>query len=535
LASVALFLIISLVTLAGRWQNGSTDLYLSSDAANIASFSATLDQPEAFTGDGVLDDPRIFDFYLAAHIPLIRWMQTLVGDYGVAFVVLLAPHAFLHLLGFYVLGRVLFGSRPWALALALITFSPVSLNMGTFWGMYADAIPRVSFQVLLPFVLAAAVHLRGRPAFWPAIMGCMGLLTYVHPVSAPVWGLVLWFGFIVLAPSTWSRQRRFIQACLTGGAFAMVIGPSLVHYTRTFAIDNSAGYDLVRNALLFRLLPGMLDPPKAFLDFILTIPEIITIGAAAIVFTWYLDPASRPKQRMLHAWMAALLVVSVLLPSIEHAVARANRSMHLEIDLIRNLRYIIPLLLTFWMWTFSAWNRKDRGFSRPSAVGLIILATWIGQHPPAQVETAIRNFAAGRLTQENPMHAAFRRAVAALRASTLSGEQVLATFAPVHIRYGARRPVVYTYKDGGILAYADHKRLIAWHETAQHVRQVETNQRELARKGEWDTLFNSYAALGRKLDARILFLRIPDEAVIEEDEMLFRGGGFVIARIPPSS
>jgi hypothetical protein len=133
------------------------------------------------------------------------------------------------------------------------------------------------------------------------------------------------------------------------------------------------------------------------------------------------------------------------------------------------------------------------------------------------------------------MHAAFRRAVAALRASTLSGEQVLATFAPVHIRYGARRPVVYTYKDGGILAYADHKRLIAWHETAQHVRQVETNQRELARKGEWDTLFNSYAALGRKLDARILFLRIPDEAVIEEDEMLFRGGGFVIARIPPSS
>lgn len=526
-----LFALLSLAALAGRWQNGAMDLYLSSDAANIASFAAALDHPDGFAGDGALSDPGSFDFYLAVHIPLVRWLEALAGDYGVAFVWLLAPHVFLHLLGFYVLGRVLFRSRPWALGLTLLLLASVSLNLGTFWGLYADAIPRVTFQVLLPFVLAGAVHWADRPARWPILTAAMGLLVYVHPVSAPVWGVALWAGFLFAQPSGWSIRQRIMSALVTGGAFLLVVAPWVIHYTQTFAFGETADYDRVRAALEFRLMPGLLDPLKALVDFAATVPEVIVIGLGGAVFTWFLDPETRGRQRLLHVWMVALLVLAGVVPAIEHAVARATGVLHLEIDLVRNLRYLVPLLLTFWVWTFAGWNRRERGFRRPSAVGLIIVAAWIGQHPPALISDTVRNVTAGRLTAENPVHASFREAVTALREQTDPGEPVMATFAPVHIRYGARRPIVYTFKDGGILSYADHRRLVEWHQTALEVREVDQVQRENAQKGEWSIVLHAYETLAARLGARVLLLRLPDDADLSGHDVLHRKDGFVVTRV----
>lgn len=526
------FALVSALMLAGRWQHGDTDLYLKGDAANIATFAAALDHPENFAGDGVLGDPGSFEFYLAAHIPVIRWLARIWGGYGMAFVSLLAPHVFLHLLGFYILGRVLFTSRSWAFLLSAITFARLDLHVGTFWGMYDDAIPRVTFQVILPFLLASAIHWRNRPGAWPLVMAGAGLLTYIHPVSAPVWGLVIWLGFVLSLPQEWGWRRRTIRAAVTGAAFLVVISPWIAHYLQTFEYGRTADYNQVREAMAFRFIGGTLDPLQAVLDFVLAIPDVLVIGIGAILFVWHLDPASRSRQRILHIWLVALVGVSVAIPVIDHAFARAYGTTHFEIDLIRNLRYAVPLLMVFWIWCFSAWNRTDPGFSRPAVVGLILALSWTGQHSPALLVKALKNLSVGTFTEEDPVHASFRRAVKALQETTSPREPVLATFAPVHVRYGAQRAVVYTFKDGGILSYSNHAEMIRWHQKALNIREVEAGLSELKKSGEWDTIMPTYDQLASSLGASILFLRVPDDASLPDGEILYRKEGFVITRVP---
>jgi hypothetical protein len=526
------FALLSLLTLAGRWQSSTVDLRLSSDAANIASFAAALDHPDHFRGDGVLGDPKNFRFYLAVHIPLIRWLENTFGDYGVSFVALLAPHALLHLVGFYVFGRVLFRSRLWAAVLSLMAFAPLNLHVGTFWGMYVDAIPRVTFQVLLPFVLASAVHWRNLPAAWPLILGATGLLTYVHPVSAPVWGLVLWAGFLTSHPTEWNRAKRAGHALLTGGAFLLVITPWILHYLQNFEFGESVDYDVIREAMAFRFMEGTLDPPKAVLDFLMRAPEVFVIGIPAIACSWFLDPATRNRQRIVHVWIIGLLVASAIIPSLEHAIARANQTMHLEIDFVRNLRYLIPLAMAFWIWSFAAWHRNDLGFTRPVVVGLIFLLSWVGEHRPPLIVKAIRNFASGHLIREDPVHASLRKATDALVKLTGPEESIFSTFAPVNLRYAARRGGVYSFKDGGILSYANHEQMIRWYDDAIGIRRMQALQKERMEAGEWEAVLDGYESYGRKLGARILFLKLPVDTAPRERGILYWAGGFYISRIP---
>src|SRR5437870_715799 len=197
---VLAFGLLALIFYLGRWGGAYPFVFLESDAANIAGFAAAWDHPELFQGDELLGDQRNFGIYSTIHIPLIRALAKLTGDYGTAFIFLLGPHVFIQALGFYILGRVLFQSRYWATLLAIVTMMPVWLNLGEYWGIYDDPLPRVSFQALLPYLLAGTFYWRSNPAVWPWLLGFAGALIYVHPVSAPGWILAVWLGMWAFQP-----------------------------------------------------------------------------------------------------------------------------------------------------------------------------------------------------------------------------------------------------------------------------------------------------------------------------------------------
>ncbi|MDO8559756.1 MAG: hypothetical protein Q7S23_01825, partial [bacterium] len=191
----------------GRWQGAYPFAFLSGDSANIAGFAAALDHPGNFTGDAILSDPANFRFYQTIHLPLIRALTKITGDYGTSFIWLLGWHVLVQAVGFYILGRILFHRRYWAALYAIMTLVPVQLNL-EFWGAWSDPLPRFSFQALLPYLLAAALRWRSSPIAWPWLMAAAGVLVYVHPVSAPGWGLALWLGFVWGAPAAWSYQKK---------------------------------------------------------------------------------------------------------------------------------------------------------------------------------------------------------------------------------------------------------------------------------------------------------------------------------------
>ena len=83
---------IALAYTCGRVGLHFNDFLLSSsDAANIASFSAALDHPQLFANDALLSNPANFSFYSTLHIPLIRILAKWFGNYSTPFAFLIFP------------------------------------------------------------------------------------------------------------------------------------------------------------------------------------------------------------------------------------------------------------------------------------------------------------------------------------------------------------------------------------------------------------------------------------------------------------
>ncbi len=58
---------------------------------------------------------------------------------------------------YYLLGRVLYANRYWALLFTLAVSAPMNLAGGEVWGAVGDGMPRFTYQVLIPFLLIPGV------------------------------------------------------------------------------------------------------------------------------------------------------------------------------------------------------------------------------------------------------------------------------------------------------------------------------------------------------------------------------------------
>ena len=133
--AVVVFLGFAALYFLGRLQSNYPTLILSGDAGNLVSFAAAQAQPELFRGDPALGEANLTGYYATIYIPLIKALAPLAGgDYAWGYTWLVLPHVFLQLLGFYILGRLLFHNRFWALLLALLTAMPfIDVGLGEFW------------------------------------------------------------------------------------------------------------------------------------------------------------------------------------------------------------------------------------------------------------------------------------------------------------------------------------------------------------------------------------------------------------------
>jgi hypothetical protein len=471
----AFFLIYAIAFFLHRWQGFVPFVFLGGDAGNVASYVAALDHPALFIGDGALGDPDELGFYKTIHIPLLRLLGGLVGDYGTAFIFLLGPHIWIQALGFYVLGRVLFRSRFWAFLLALVNLMPVSLAVGTYWGAYQDPQPRFSFQSLLPFVLALTVIWRGQPRRWPWIMLSMGALMYVHPVSAPGWGFALWLGLWTQHPAEWNARRRLATMLQLGGLFLLVSAPFVMTYlgSREQGVPETVDFDVVYGILTERLPPAFFDVEVAILEFarnwqnasgLVWIWAVVGVGVL-----WRLRGHGRDLLPMLGLWALGLVFVSILLSYADQVHTAVRHALPVQIDLIRGIRYFVPLVLVLAFWPLAEAHERIQQAGHSARwglavafVGLALAAGWVSSHPPKSVIAGLSCWSRGRLTCPHPRGKFTLEAIEAVRTRTPIGAALLSTSEEMPIRYRALRPVVHARRDIGVLFYSKHERLTHW-------------------------------------------------------------------------
>jgi len=539
--AVLVFAAFAALYFLGRLQGNYPVVILSGDAGNIASYAAATDHPDWFLNDPILGASNNFGIYATVHIPLIRLLENLTGDYGLAYAWLVLPQTFLQLLGFYVFGRVLFKNRFWAFLLAFLTAMPVlEIGLGENWGVLQDALTRVTFQSLLPFVLALVLVWKDKPKRWPWLMVFAGLLVYAHPISTPAWGLAIWFSLWLFQPRSWTWKRRLLVMLGLGLVFLATLTPFALNYLHYRGRDQAADYAQVMTILQTYMPANLLNVPAALGNFLWTSTRslLLPLALTGLAATWILKKEERTPVKVVLLWMAGIFLTSIVIPFGERLVEARFQMLPLETELTRGIRYFVPLLLLFWLWPLAELTQrleKPRVRLAVMALGLALFGFWGGTHRPAvgDMLDTLACFTRGQIvcSAERPLEVVIQT----LRTETQPGEGVLFFVEdPAYIsqtlsvRYEALRPLVYTERDAGTLSYADRAALPAWLETTNQWQSLRSMTDPAAR-------LEGLVSLSASLEADYLVIDFPVPAEALTDlpvTVLLQNDGYSLFRLP---
>jgi hypothetical protein len=468
------FALFSLANFMGRWKGITPFVFLGSDAGIVTSFVAAYDNPDLFRHDVLLGNYSNFRYYLAIHPFLIHYLKELIGDYGTAYIVLLPFTTFMQAAGFYLLGRLLFANRYWATLLSIITLCPLALPVREFWGIYDDPLPRSLFHAFLPFLLAGAFHFKSRPKMWPVLMACVGLAFYSHPVSVPCWAFAFWLGMFMFLPPHWSLWKQVLYMGITGGVFVLVVLPWVANFALVHdrAACEGITYGDVVGIIANRVGPELLSVKLAvglWWERLQRWPLNLyfagsVAGAAGIA---WLNPAKRRDLALLGVWVIGILFVSVGLTYAEEVVCTGYGLRRLQMDSIRGIKYLVPLMLLLCVWGLAEVSARgpSRSLTRMIATfcGALVVGTWVYMFPPVYFFDTIRSWASGSfLPPVSQIESDTTEALKAISVKTEPGARILPLALPLEIRYFALRPVSYAYKDGGIFADTNLQALLEW-------------------------------------------------------------------------
>lgn len=458
------------------------------DASNIASFAAAFDNPANFQGDELLSNLNNIRIYNTVHIPLIRWLNQLTGNYGLAYQLLLWPTIFIQLLAFYYLGRAWFKSRYWAFLFSAISIIPVTTVVGEGWGLFQTPLPRFTFQALLPFTLALVWIWRSQPRRWPLIMFFCGLLVYVHPVSAPAWWAAVWFGFLVLLPADWKLGKRL--AVMAGLAFVVVLVtlPFIISYLSYHVQGQIANYGLLIQVINENFPKDILNIPAVVVQFIKNSTQqgLLPLSIVGFFAVLWLAQEDRKKISLVLAWMGGLFLISLVVPYAERTIEKIYHLAPFETELVRGIRYYYFFLILFIIWALSECGRRLKGIIglwmlRGLGLLLLVVYLWINPNPGLNFSHAFACMGQGKLVCRISKNAQLaQQLVEAVDGKTPVGARIYFSRMPgdtgtLFIRYLALRPLVYSYFDSGMLAYSNPEQLRLWHNVYEITSQYKSD------------------------------------------------------------
>ncbi len=351
------FALFSLGSFLGRWKGITPFVFLGSDAGIVSSFVAGYEHPELFRGDVLLGNFGNFRYYLAAHPLLIYTISKVTGDYGSAYISLLLVTPLLQASGFYLLGRVLFNSRYWALLLSIITLCPIALPIREFWGIYDDPLPRSLFHACIPYVLAGAFYFRDDYTKWPWLMAATGLLFYAHPVSSPHWGFGIWIGMCAFLPHNWSLQKKLLYMFALGLVYVAVALPWAANFLQVHDQAGVTGiqYSQVINIIADRVGIELLSVGLALQMWgreLLSWPLWFYCSWAlcAVAVVSFLHPETRKGFLLVAFWGLGILAVAVGITFAEEVTCHIWNLPRFQMDSIRGIKYLVPIFLLFSLW-----------------------------------------------------------------------------------------------------------------------------------------------------------------------------------------
>ena len=537
---LAAFLIYASLLFIGEIQGNFPNFLVSGDSGNTASFAAGFDHPTLFKGDMLLNQTSNIAVYSTFNVYFMRWLAPYVGSYSLAITILTPLQVFFFLTGFYLFGRIFFGSTLWALAFCALLAFPMDINLSEVWGLSLDPVARFNFQAFLPFILCMVLIWRSRPSRWPWIMATTGLLFYLHPVSTPTWAAAIWLSLLISAPKEWSIWKRLGIMTSMGIIFLLVAFPYILTYFTNHVQGTSPNYNLVYKIINLYMPANLINVPAAFWDFLarISITGLLPIAIIGFILNFFILRANRKTNLLILIWMLGILLTAVLLPWVMHTYERILRLIPTETELVRGIRYFLPFLLLFCLWPLYELSRLLR--SRRGAMGVTLAAiglvvVWGIRFPPPvnAVTQAVTCLTQGKLVCIQPSD--YEKVLQAVSEKIPQGAPIYVTFGNdsplsygIPIRYISLHPLVYAYKDRSLLVYSNEQALSQWRETYLAVDDIELNVHDPLIR------FRRHLEIAQKLGAEYMITHFDFDlagAGVENASLVYSNPGFKIIDI----
>jgi hypothetical protein len=424
-------------------------------------------------------------------------------------------------------------SRAWALGYTVANWTTVDTMSGDYWGLANSAVPRFSFQALLPFLLLAMLRYGAKPWRWPLFMAASGALVYVHPVSAPS---VAFANLLGLASYELPSTRRWLEFAAAGATFLIVALPFALIYRRHHSSGPVADYPSTIAAMKRLQGAEFYDAGLALRHYLFGAPFLTVTYAAGItgiVCTSRWQPSRARDARFFAFWLIGLLATTAGITVVEQALCERLHRLPFEIDLIRNLRYAVPVLMLF-----GAVALKLLSTGRPAgwrlavrSVSLAILLAWLGVFRPntLPLRDELRCLLHGHAVCTPESATALEHALLYMRDQLPLGSRILPVGEPdaaLAVRYVALQPVLYCYKDRNVITYGAADRLAAWTHVEAAMAAAESESivyRKLA----------AAADVSRNLGADFIFINAdtPENSVPSGLQVVHRNGWYSVLKV----
>ena len=342
---IVVFLVIAIAFFAGRWKGIAPVINLGSDAANVATYAAVLDNPENFVNDFLYNEASNFSYYVSFHIPYLRTFANQMGGYGLAYLSLLIPIIFIQSVGFYCFGKSLFKNRFFALLLAILSLVLVYTESSDYWGIYKDPQPRMLFGAFLPWLLWIAYASLKRPALRYLTMAFVGLMLYLHPLSSPGVAFAIWLGFLFNKPQGKKVRAHLLEMLALGLIFVTAAIPFTITYLNSRDLA-PAGVDYGTALEAFKTKGMAMFELGATLQELLKIISytlLLPLAVVAWIVSWF-KLNLKTEVKLLLTWILGLLFVGSGITLIEAVIDAKMEIMPVLLQLNRDLRYTVPVM-----------------------------------------------------------------------------------------------------------------------------------------------------------------------------------------------
>ena len=369
----------------GLWLATAHGVYnpYKSDVEEYSGRLASLAYPQNFAKDAMFGHESWSTSFPNMQVSLGKLFPT--GDnFNWALMRQTAPLIIVFYLGFYIFGSWLFKSRGIGLLLACAMALPDITGFGTFWGILTQPpVPRSFFDALLPYYLIFAFWAASHPAWRPVVLFCAAAMAWAHTVSSLVMGGAWFVVYLVMKPEGWSRRSHILNlsfcflAFLTPLLYFML--PSLL--AKPERIDDPVFAEMFQKNFMERFGEPFEDLGSFFWRYTFERP-LFPLALAGIGTTVALGSRKlRQICLICFLWLLGIVFCAVFINWLEQAVSARLGRLSILHQLIRGLRFCIPIFYLMAACGLKSVYERSRESWRAGLTVALFLFLTIGIYP----------------------------------------------------------------------------------------------------------------------------------------------------------